>query len=203
MKPDNEYTDTNWEWRVWNKDKIIEQSNTKKFQTVPKSIVDDILNEPAYDATTIKDAIRELQMSNPTVVERFEVPIKEEYGKKPVQAFQQKNMWFSDRLKQWIKTQNDETLYTDAQKMSYKEFIKKNEAYNLDEWGLTDSSWPAHSTIAARDLVPSEYNTWEDFIQDKAKFSDKISQKELASYQEDFTPIVVRNNGTHFEVTEW
>lgn len=114
-----------------------------------------------------------------------------------------KNRSFGSRLSEGYKAMDDELLQNDAKNMSYEEFVKKHEGYNLDAGGMSSGDKPAHATISKYDLEPTEHDSWKEMgvatsIEEfkktgKMKSPDKqIAQKEVEKYnKKEFTPVLV------------
>jgi len=114
---------------------------------------------------------------------------------------------FGDRLKEGFAQMNSEEMYSDAAKMTYLEFVKKYEAYNLDGGGMSTGNKPAHAVIPKSNLFPSEYKTWDEFMKNESGITQKYSTDEgikraLDYYNKSFAPPLVEKSGNEYVVTD-
>jgi hypothetical protein len=114
---------------------------------------------------------------------------------------------FSERLDEGRKQMDSESMIVDARKLSYPEFVKKYEAYNLDGGGMSTGQKPAHNVISKYDIYPSEYSSWDEFIQNKAGITAKFSKEDAIKntadfYEKSFLPPLVEKFGNKFVVID-
>lgn len=94
-------------------------------------------------------------MTDEKGVEWFEVPIKEEYGKRPVQAFQSETIKHASTPV--TQTQATKKIIDDAKKHTEEGFIEK---YNAYPDGENTKSPPAHAYVEIKDIYPGEWDNW-------------------------------------------
>lgn len=94
----------------------------------------------------------ELILENPANVLRTSLSDVPNQGKKT----------FTERLREGVSAQDTEALTNDARTLSYEDFVKKYEAYNLDRGGMSDGSKPAHAVVPKDRLFPTEHDSWKE-----------------------------------------
>ena len=100
---------------------------------------------------------------------------------------------FSERLDEGYASMESEKMYIDAARLSYKDFIKKYEGFNLDKGGASQGTTKAHAVIASQELIPTEAESWAG--EDIVHFTKKIAAKERKRYEKEFYPPLVEDLG--------
>lgn len=115
---------------------------------------------------------------------------------------------FTGRLKEGYDNMNNETLYRDASKLSYEDFIKKYEAYDMDGGGSSMGTKPAHAVLSKSDVYPTEYDTWDEFISGNNSMTNKFDREKGLKlvdeyYDKKFSPpLVEKFSDTEFGVVD-
>jgi hypothetical protein len=121
---------------------------------------------------------------------------------------------FSERLKEGRDLQYSQKLYIDAGELSYKDFVKKYEAYRLDEGGAGDGSMTAHAVVTKDQLFPTEHDSWKEMgiatPSEEFKKTSKMRapEKEKAMselqryYDKDFNPPLVKEINNNYYVID-
>lgn len=118
--------------------------------------------------------------------------------------FKQTKRKFDKRLDEAYESMDSEEMLTDAGSMSYRDFVKKYEAYNLDGGGLSNGEKAAHTIAPKWDIFPTEHESWSKFMDNESGMSDKYSKAKgikLAQgyYDKSFSPPLVEEiNGKYY-----
>ena len=164
--------------------KAFEAMNKGKGGFVPKS----------KTGQMIQNSIKEPSLKgSPTV---GETAMKEAPKMEMIDNTPNTKIKFSDRLDEGMRQMNSEEMLVDANKLSYPDFVKKYEAYNLDGGGLSSGDKPAHAVVSKDNLKPSEYDDWKEMTDNKSGKTNKYDKEmgvKLAGdyYKKSFSPPLV------------